>query len=226
MQQTDMPQDNESQLTRAVVLLSGSGSNLQAFIDQINCGQLPIQICLVISNRTDAFGLERAARAGIKTSAIDHRGFDSRLEFDRALIDEIDAVKPNIVILAGFMRILTEDFVNHYHNRLLNIHPSLLPKYPGTNTHQRALDSGDQWHGASIHFVVPEVDAGPIVLQGRLGISANDTCHSLQQRIHKIEHQLYPLAVKWFAENRLTINIDGVLLDGETAAEQLQTFDV
>lgn len=212
--------------TRAVILISGGGSNLQAFIDQIQSGDLAVDIGLVISNNADAFGLERASNAGIKTSAIDHRQFESRLKFDQALMSEIDSVQPDIVILAGFMRILTEDFVNHYCNRLINIHPSLLPKYPGTNTHQRALDSNDQWHGASIHFVVPEVDAGPIILQGRLSIDANDTSDSLQQRIHKIEHFLYPLAVKWFAENRLSIDIDKVLLDGEISAEQLQTFDV
>lgn len=215
-----------SELTRAVVLISGSGSNLQAFIDQVAKGDLPIDISLVVSNKADAFGLDRAANAGIKTCAIDHRQFNSRLEFDQALMSKIDAAKPDIVILAGFMRILTSEFVTHYHNRLVNIHPSLLPKYPGTNTHQRALNAGDQWHGASIHFVVPEVDAGPIILQGRLNIGSNDTNASLQQRIHKIEHQLYPLAVKWFAENRLSIDIDKVLLDGETSTEQLQTFDV
>jgi len=215
-----------SKLTRAVVLISGGGSNLQAFIDRIQSGELPIAISLVVSNNANAFGLERAANAGVNTKTIDHREFESRLAFDRTLIREIDAAKPDIVILAGFMRILTEEFVNHYRNRLVNIHPSLLPKYPGTNTHQRALDAGDQWHGASIHFVVPEVDAGPIILQGRLRIYPNDTCANLQQRIHKIEHVLYPMAVKWFAENRLSIEIDKVLLDGETSTEQLQTFDV
>lgn len=211
-------------VTRAVVLISGGGSNLQAFIEQIATGDLPLDIALVISNKEDAFGLERARKASIDTIAINHRDFGSRLQFDQALIGEIDAVEPDIVILAGFMRILTEEFVNHYHNRLVNIHPSLLPKYPGTNTHQRALAAGDQWHGASIHFVVPEVDAGPVILQGRLSISANDTADSLQQRIHQIEHVLYPRAVKWFAENRLSINLDKVLLDGETSVQQLQTF--
>ncbi len=215
-----------SKLTRAVVLISGGGSNLQAFIDQIQGGELPITISLVVSNNANAYGLERAANAGINTKTIDHQDYESRLSFDRTLMREIDAAEPDIVILAGFMRILTEEFVNHYRNRLVNIHPSLLPKFPGTNTHQRALDADDQWHGASIHFVVPEVDAGPIILQGRLRINPNDTCTSLQQRIHKIEHVLYPLAVKWFAENRLSIQIDKVLLDGETSTEQLQTFDV
>ena len=211
--------------TRAVVLISGSGSNLQAFIDQIARDELPIDIGLVISNKENAFGLERANKACIPTCVVDHREFDSRLEFDRQLIRKIDAVKPDIVVLAGFMRILTEEFVNHFQNRLVNIHPSLLPKYPGTNTHQRALEAQDQWHGASIHFVVPEVDAGPVILQGRLKINNDDTNESLQQRIHKIEHILYPLALKWFAENRLTIDVDKVLLDGETSAQQLQTFD-
>lgn len=215
-----------SALTRAVVLISGSGSNLQAFIDHVASGELPIEICLVVSNKADAFGLKRAHSVGIRTSTIDHRKFDSRTDFDQALMQEIDSVQPDIVILAGFMRILTAGFVLHYQHRLVNIHPSLLPKYPGTNTHQRALDAQDQWHGASIHFVVPEVDAGPIILQGQLSIGSDDTSDSLQQRIHKIEHILYPLAIKWFAQNRLSIDMNKVLLDGETSAEQLQTFKV
>ena len=212
--------------TRAVVLISGSGSNLQAFIDQVASGDLPLDISLVVSNKTDAFGLERAAKANIETAVVKHQDFDSRLAFDQALIERIDDANPDVVILAGFMRILTEDFVNHYQNRLLNIHPSLLPKYPGTNTHQRAIDAGDKWHGASIHFVVPEVDAGPIVLQGRLRLNDNDTSQTLQKRIHLIEHKLYPLALKWFAEQRLNILENKVLLDSETSAEQLQTFEV
>jgi phosphoribosylglycinamide formyltransferase-1 len=211
---------------KAVVLISGSGSNLQAFIDQVNAGRLPLDIALVISNKADAFGLERAARAGIQTQIIDHKGYASRDHFDQALQRAIDTVSPDLVILAGFMRILTADFVNHYRDRLINIHPSLLPKYPGTNTHQRALDAGDRWHGASIHFVVPEVDAGPIILQGRLEIHSDDSADSLQQRIHKIEHQLYPLAAQWFAEHRLSQRNGKVLLDGETSDQQLQTFDL
>ena len=212
--------------TRAVVLISGSGSNLQAFIDQVDNENLPLDITLVISNKADAYGLERAKKAGIETCAIDHREFDSRESFDHALSQKIDSVKPDLVILAGFMRILTTDFVNHYQNRLVNIHPSLLPKYPGTNTHQRAIDAKDQWHGASIHFVVPEVDAGPIILQGRLKIKPDDNSNSLQQRIHKIEHKLYPLAVRWFAEQRLSHAQGKVLLDNETSDKQLQTFDL
>lgn len=213
-------------MTNAVVLISGSGSNLQAFIDQVASGQLPISLKLVISNNADAYGLERAAQAGIATSCIDHRSFASRLAFDQALMAEIDQQQPDIVILAGFMRILTSEFVEHYQNRLVNIHPSLLPKYPGTNTHQRAIDAGDDWHGASIHFVVTEVDAGPIILQGRIPVHPGETADDLQQRIHTIEHKLYPQAVKWFAEGRLSIHQGVVLLDDETSPDQLQSFSL
>ena len=212
--------------TRAVVLISGSGSNLQAFIDQITAGVLALDIALVVSNKADAYGLVRASQAGIDTAVIEHNAFSSRHAFDVALQEKIDSVKPDLVVLAGFMRILTSEFVDHYSQRLINIHPSLLPKFPGTNTHQRAIDAGEQWHGASIHFVVPEVDAGPIILQGRLAIKDNDSVESLQHRIHSIEHTLYPLAIKWFAESRLSIENGQVLLDGETSAEQLQTFDL
>ena len=213
-------------MAKAVVLISGSGSNLQAFIDQIQSDNLALEIALVISNKSDAYGLERAHKANIPTKVINHKDYQSRLAFDQALMSAIDIIAPEIVILAGFMRILTPEFVTNYTNRLINIHPSLLPKYPGTNTHQRVLDANDQWHGASIHFVVPEVDAGPIILQGRLAVVSEDTQSSLQQRIQRIEHQIYPLAVQWFIEKRLTINNNKVLLDDETSSEQLQTFEL
>jgi phosphoribosylglycinamide formyltransferase-1 len=209
---------------RAVVLISGSGSNLQALIDASEAGDCPIEICAVISNKASAYGLERAANHSIDAHTVDHTAFDNRLEFDQALIQTIDQYQPDLVILAGFMRILTADFVNHYSDRLINIHPSLLPKYPGVNTHQRAIDAGDEWHGLSIHFVVPEVDAGPIILQGQIPIHDGENAGDLQQRIHKIEHILYPLAVKWFAQNRLTITEGSVLLDGEKSIKQLQSF--
>lgn len=215
-----------SETTRAVVLISGGGSNLQAFIDQVQTGNLPLEIDQVVSNVADAYGLQRAKKAGIANTCIDHQDYDSRLEFDRAMIDQIDKSQPDLIILAGFMRILTKEFVHHYRNRLINIHPSLLPKYPGTHTHERVIEAADEWHGASIHFVVPEVDAGPIILQGRLAVTAKDTPASLQQRIHKIEHKLYPLAAAWFAQKRLFIKNGQVLLDGETSSEQLQTFDL
>ncbi len=211
---------------KAVILISGGGSNLQAFIDAVNDGELKLDISLVISNVASAFGLERAQLAGIDTACIDHREFENRLSFDQALMAKIDQATPDIVILAGFMRILTPEFVNHYANQLVNIHPSLLPKFTGVNTHQRALDANEEWHGASIHFVIPELDAGPVILQGQLKIQPDDTAESLQQRIHKIEHKLYPLAVKWFCEERLSTKDHQVLLDGEISALQLQSFDL
>lgn len=215
-----------SEKKRAVVLISGSGSNLQAFIDHVNCGDLNIDIALVLSNVPTAFGLQRAKEAGIESTCINHKDFENRLAFDQAMIERIDSAKPDIVILAGFMRILTSEFVNHYSNRLINIHPSLLPKFTGVNTHQRAIDAKEKWHGASIHFVIPELDAGPVILQGRLELRAEDTPATLQKRIHKIEHQMYPLAVKWFCEDRLIVENNKVLLDGETSPLQLQTFDL
>ncbi len=210
----------------AVVLISGSGSNLQALIDAIAAKQLPLDIKLVISNIPAVGGLERANTAGIATAVIEHTGFSSRASFDQALAKKIDALAPDLVILAGFMRILTADFVEQFTGRLINIHPSLLPKFAGTNTHQRALDAHEQWHGASVHYVVPEVDAGPIIVQGRLRIGSTTLARELQQRVLKIEHQIYPLAAKWFAEQRLSVANGKVLLDGETSPEQLQTFDL
>jgi len=217
---------NTDKRNKAVVLISGGGSNLQAFIDQISTKQLDLDIRLVLSNVPSAYGLERAKLAGIECDCINHREFATRLDFDQAMMTRIDSVRPDIVILAGFMRILTPQFVNHYRQRLVNIHPSLLPKYTGVNTHQRAIDAGETWHGASIHYVIPELDAGPVILQGRLKITPNDSSDTLQQRIHTIEHQLYPLAVKWITEGRLTIENKQVLLDGELSEQQLQSFDV
>ena len=217
---------SEAGKMRAVVLISGGGSNLQAFIDQIASAKLALEISLVISNKPNAYGLQRATQAGIDSQVVNHKEFSSRLSFDQALMDAIDSTNAELIILAGFMRILTTEFVSHYQGRLINIHPSLLPKYPGTNTHQRALAAGDKWHGASIHFVVPEVDAGPVIAQGRLPVLANDSIETLQQRIHIIEHQLYPQVAGWFAAGRLSIVKGQVLLDDETSSLQLQTFDV
>ena len=213
-------------MINAVVLISGGGSNLQAIIDQIESNRWPLSISLVVSNVEGAFGLTRAEQASIETASIDHRDFSDRWAFDQALMERIDRAQPDLLVLAGFMRILTPEFVNHYQDRLINIHPSLLPNHPGTNTHQRAIDAQDRWHGASIHFVIAEVDAGPIILQGRLALAAGENAKKLKVRVLKIEHVLYPLAVKWFAERRLTI-VDGqVLLDGEKSEQQMQTFDL
>jgi len=201
-----------------VVLLSGTGSNLQALIDNMRSADIPARIAAVISNRADAYGLQRAQDAGIETRVLDHKAFDGREAFDTALIELIDAFNPQLVVLAGFMRILSADFVRHYQGRLLNIHPSLLPKYKGLHTHQRALDAGDREHGCSVHFVTEELDGGPLVVQAVVTVESDDTAHSLAQRVHTQEHRIYPLAVRWFAEGRLVLSEQGALLDGQLLA--------
>nr|WP_026007408.1 phosphoribosylglycinamide formyltransferase [Pseudomonas fuscovaginae] len=201
-----------------VVLLSGSGSNLQALIDDVRTGDNPAHIAAVISNRTDAYGLQRAREAGIETRTLDHKAFEGREAFDAALIELIDAFNPQLVVLAGFMRILSAEFVRHYHGRLLNIHPSLLPKYKGLHTHQRALDAGDSEHGCSVHFVTEELDGGPLVVQAVVTVESGDSAQSLAQRVHTQEHRIYPLAVRWFAEGRLSLGEQGALLDGQLLA--------
>ncbi|EZH82684.1 phosphoribosylglycinamide formyltransferase [Ectopseudomonas composti] len=198
-----------------VVLISGSGSNLQALIDSVAHDGNPARIAAVICNRAGAYGLERAEQAGITTGLLDHKQFDGRDAFDAALIQTIDAHQPDLVVLAGFMRILTPGFVQHYAGRLLNIHPSLLPKHKGLHTHQRALEAGDSEHGCSVHFVTEELDGGPLVVQAVLPIKADDTAESLARRVHQQEHQIYPLAVRWFAEGRLRLGAQGAMLDGQ-----------
>ena len=201
-----------------VVLLSGTGSNLQALIDSTRTGDSPVRIAAVISNRSDAYGLQRARDAGIDTRALDHKAFEGREAFDSALIELIDAFNPKLVVLAGFMRILSADFVRHYEGRLLNIHPSLLPKYKGMHTHQRALDAGDREHGCSVHFVTEELDGGPLVVQAVVPVESGDSAQTLAQRVHTQEHRIYPLAVRWFAEGRLVLGEQGALLDGQLLA--------
>ena len=201
-----------------VVLLSGTGSNLQALIESCAIKDSPARIRAVISNRADAYGLQRAKDAGIDTRVLDHTAFEGREAFDAALIDVIDTFNPQLVVLAGFMRILSAGFVRHYQGRLLNIHPSLLPKYKGLHTHQRALEAGDSEHGCSVHFVTEELDGGPLVVQAIIAVESDDSPHSLAQRVHAQEHQIYPLAVRWFAEGRLSLDEQGALLDGQLLA--------
>ena len=201
-----------------VVLLSGTGSNLQALIDSDDVKASPANIRAVISNRADAYGLQRAKDAGIDTRVLDHKAFEGREAFDAALIEVIDEFKPKLVVLAGFMRILSAEFVRHYQGRLLNIHPSLLPKYKGLHTHQRALEAGDGEHGCSVHFVTEELDGGPLVVQAVIPVESDDSPHSLAQRVHAQEHRIYPLAVRWFAEGRLSLDERGALLDGQLLA--------
>ena len=207
-----------SQTCDVVVLLSGTGSNLQALIDSTRTGDSPVRIAAVISNRSDAYGLQRARDAGIETRSLDHKAFDGREAFDSALIELIDAFNPKLVVLAGFMRILSANFVRHYEGRLLNIHPSLLPKYKGMHTHQRALEAGDSEHGCSVHFVTEELDGGPLVVQAVVPVESADSAQTLAQRVHTQELRIYPLAVRWFAEGRLILGDHGALLDGQLLA--------
>ena len=205
---------------RLAVLISGSGTNLQALIDAIEAGTLPARIVCVLSNRPDAGGLERARQHGLDTLEINHRDYPSREAFDQAMIAALDPCAPDTLVLAGFMRILTPAFVQHYAGRLINIHPSLLPRYPGLNTHQRALEAGDTEHGCSIHFVTDELDGGPLIAQARIPVQANDTPATLSKRVQASEHQLYPQVLAWRAEGRLRLTDHGVELDGQTLPEQ------
>ena len=209
----------DKKMPKLVVLVSGSGSNLQAFIDQSQSGELPAEIAAVVCNRPGAFGLERAEQAGIATELVDHTLFEDRESFETELIQRIDQYQPDLVILAGFMRVLTSTFVSQYHGRLLNIHPSLLPKYPGLNTHQRAIDAGDKEAGVTVHFVTEELDAGASIIQASVPILEEDEAATLAARVLTQEHKVYPLAAKWFVEGRLTYNDNRALLDGESLPE-------
>lgn len=185
-----------------VVLISGSGSNLQSIIDASQ-QDLPVEIRAVISNKADAYGLTRARHAGIPTAVLDHKAYPDRESYDAALRDLIDDYAPKLVVLAGFMRILSDDFVRHYEGRMMNIHPSLLPKYRGLNTHARAIEAGDREAGCTVHFVTPELDAGPAILQARVPIEEDDTAESLATRVLEQEHRIYPEAIRKFAEGEL-----------------------
>ena len=193
------------------VLISGNGSNLQALIDASHLGNYTIG--LVISNKSDAYGLERARRANIATQVIDHREYANREDFDAALMAVLDAERPQLIVLAGFMRILSSAFVQHYQGLILNIHPSLLPKYPGTNTHQRAIDAGETEHGVSVHFVTEELDGGPVIAQERVPVLPQDTARELAARVAAQEHVLYPRVVTWFAAGRLVMRDQRAWLD-------------
>ncbi|ROS01821.1 formyltetrahydrofolate-dependent phosphoribosylglycinamide formyltransferase [Sinobacterium caligoides] len=210
---------------RLVVLISGSGSNLQAFIDKAGDAEHPFEVCAVLSNRADAYGLERAAKAGISTAVVDHKAFADRDSFDRALMAKIDAFEPDLVILAGFMRILTGSFTRHYLGRLLNIHPSLLPKYTGLHTHQRALDAGDESSGCTVHFVTEELDGGPPIVQASVPILPGDDADAIAARVLIKEHIIYPMAAAWFSEGRLRLDGECAQLDDKALPATGQAFD-
>jgi phosphoribosylglycinamide formyltransferase-1 len=200
---------------RLVVLISGRGSNLQAILDGASQGELPVDIRAVISNRPGAYGLERARQAGIPAVTVDHQAFPDRQAFETALRDRIDAEHPELIILAGFMRILSPEFVTHYEGRMLNIHPSLLPKYRGLHTHERVLAAGEREHGASVHFVIPELDSGPVIIQARVPVLPGDNPDTLAARVLEKEHRIYPLTIRWFAEGRVIMQGDKVLFNGQ-----------
>lgn len=216
------PSSNPSPI---VVLISGSGSNLQAIIESRMDFEPGIEICKVISNNPEAYGLQRAEQAGIGTVVINHRDYTDRSSYDAALVTEIDRHQPVLVVLAGFMRILTTEFVNHYSGRLINIHPSLLPLYPGLNTHQRAIENGDKEAGATVHFITPEVDGGPIIMQARVPVYGSDSSQELAARVLAQEHLIYPQAIQWFTQGRLSVRDGEVLLDGNESQKQQVNTD-
>lgn len=187
---------DKQEKTRLVILISGRGSNMRSIIAAAEQGELNIDIAAVLSNRPDAAGLQFAHEAGISTAVIDHKLFESRESFDKAMAAEIDRYQPDFVILAGFMRILTAEFVDHFAGRLINIHPSLLPKFKGLHTHQRAIEAGETEHGASVHFVTAELDDGPVILQAKVPVLTNDNADTLAARVLEQEHMLYPAAIK------------------------------
>ncbi len=211
---------------RVVVLISGRGSNMGVLIDAVREGRLEAELVRVISNRASAAGLERAADAEIDTAVINHRSFSERALFDQALAREIDDARPDLVVLAGFMRIFTAAFVEHFRGRMINIHPALLPRYPGLHTHERVLEAGDEVHGASAHFVTEEVDGGPVIVEAELSVTKDDTADKLNARVLRWEHHLLPSAVHWFANGRLELADNGVHLDGELLGERGVVFEL
>ncbi|MCA1771961.1 MAG: phosphoribosylglycinamide formyltransferase [Halomonas sp.] len=221
MSSTDYNSDTLKDITpdpttppRVVVLISGSGSNLQALIEAQSHDRLGGEIVAVISNEPDAYGLKRARDAGIDAVALPHREYDSRDAYDGALIKVIERHEPDVIVLAGFMRILTPRFVQRFLGRMLNIHPSLLPAYQGLNTHARALADEVKQHGCSVHFVTEELDGGPVVLQAELNVASDDDVESLKQKVQAREHLILPIAVQWFLQGRLQFSSDGATMDG------------
>ncbi|RRZ90995.1 phosphoribosylglycinamide formyltransferase [Erwinia sp. 198] len=202
-------------MKRLVVLVSGQGSNLQSILDACRQGRIHGSVAAVFSNKADAYGLTRAREAGVPAHALAAAQFADRDAFDRQLMLEIDAYAPDLVILAGYMRILSADFVARYAGRMLNIHPSLLPKYPGLHTHRQAIENGDEEHGTSVHFVTEELDGGPVILQAKVPVFSGDTIDEVAARVQHQEHAIYPLVVGWFADGRLKMQDGAAWLDGE-----------
>lgn len=207
---------------KIVVLISGNGSNLQAIIDKLHQQTVEgqqVEISAVISNKADAYGLQRAKDADIPAILVESKGIASRAEYDALLTTELDKLQADVILLAGFMRILTLEFVNKFQGKMLNIHPSLLPKYPGVNTHQRAIDAGDKEHGATVHFVTPELDSGPTVLQAKVPVFEEDSAEELAERVLTQEHQIYALAASWLVTGRLKMQGNFAYLDDKQLSE-------
>lgn len=204
-------------MKRIVILISGRGSNMVSILETVASGALPVQVAAVFSNRVDAAGLDVARSRGIRAEALDHRSYADRAAFDAAMVQLIDACVPDLVVLAGFMRILSDAFVEHYAGRLINIHPSLLPSFPGLHTHRQALEAGVRIHGCSVHFVTPQLDHGPIIVQAAVPVHEADDEATLAARVLAQEHVIYPVAIRWFVEGRLA------LVDGKVRLGQLSS---
>jgi phosphoribosylglycinamide formyltransferase-1 len=204
---------------KTAILISGSGTNLQSFIDRVAGGTMSIELCGVFSNRPDAYGLTRAREAGIDTLCIEHGAYETREQFDRAVAAALGRWQPDLLVLAGFMRILSPWFVQHYTGRILNIHPALLPLYPGLNTHARVLEAGDTHHGSTVHFVTEELDGGPRIVQGRIRVVPSTDPDELMRRVQAVEHRIYPTAADWFGSGRLQMKGGVTWLDGKPRDE-------
>jgi len=203
----------------AIILISGYGTNLQAILDETIKNQLPIKIVSVLSDNPKAYGIKRAKKSGVLTKIINYDNFTNKADFRQSIEDNIKKLDPNLVILAGYMRILSTEFCHQFKGKILNIHPSLLPKFKGLNTHQRVLDSGDEFHGSTVHFVTAELDSGPLILQYRTRIRANDDPDSLKKRVQHGEYQIYPMAIRWFAEGKLKMTGGKAVLLGKRITE-------
>ena len=211
-------------MSRAAVLVSGGGSNLQAFIDAVRNGSLDLTLCAVVSDNPDAGGLERARRARVPAECVPRAGHADRPAFERALAARLAQYRPDLLILAGFMRILSGAFVAQYEGRILNIHPSLLPRFPGLDTHRRALEAGDRWHGCTVHFVTERLDGGPRIAQARVPVRPDDTAARLGARVLEMEHRIYPWTAGLVAAGRVRYADDAAWYDGKPLAEPL-VFD-
>ncbi|MGO1691518.1 MAG: phosphoribosylglycinamide formyltransferase [Marinobacter sp.] len=212
-------------LPKILVLASGSGTNFQALMDASRERDFPGQVIALGCNQPKAFVLERAEQANVETFVVNHKDFGSREEFDAALMAHILRHNPDLIVLAGFMRILTADFARAFRGKLINVHPSLLPKYTGLNTHQRALDAGDCTHGVSIHFVTEELDGGPVIAQAEVAVTAEDSSETLSEKVQKKEHLLYPIVVRWLCEGRIQLGSDQVLFDGQAMEAPMRLPD-